>query len=157
MSINVPDLFPGSANRIISFGPFRLFPTRRLLFEAERSLRLGSRALDILIALVERPGEVLSKEELMARIWPNTPIEEGNLKVHVPDLRRVLGDGRDGNRYLINIPGRGYRFIAPITVADESRSPPPATSIRPHNLPDRLAPLIGRTKTVGKLAQQLAT
>jgi predicted ATPase/DNA-binding winged helix-turn-helix (wHTH) protein len=156
VSVNVPDLVPGSANRIISFGPFRLFPARRLLLEAERSVRLGSRALDILIALVERPGEVLSKEELMARVWPNTPVKEGNLKVHVAGLRRVLGDGRGGNRYLVNIPGRGYRFIAPITVADESRSPPPATSIRPHNLPGRLARLIGRTEVVGNLAQQLS-
>ena len=60
----------------ICFGPFRLIPAQRLLLEGEKPLRLGSRALDILIALVERPGELVSKEELMARVWPNTFVEQ---------------------------------------------------------------------------------
>ena len=85
-----------SADRVISFGTFRLFPRKRLLLDAEKSLRIGGRALDILIALVERPGELLSKHALIARVWPNTVVEEGNLKVHVAGLRRVLGDGRGG-------------------------------------------------------------
>lgn len=153
----MPDLLPGSANRVISFGPFRLFPTRRLLLEAERPLRLGSRALDILIALVERPGELLSKEYLMARVWPNIPVEEGNLKVHVAGLRRVLGDGRGGNRYLINIPSRGYRFVAPVSFANEPgcSAAPFAVTSRPHNLPVKLTRLIGRDVVVNNLTQQL--
>src|SRR3984957_12214317 len=112
-----------SADRVISFGTFRLFPRQRLLLDAEKSLRIGSRALDILIALIERPGELLSRDELMARVWPNTVVEEGNLKVHVAGLRRVLGDGRGGIRYLINVPGRGYRFVAPVAFADEAEPP----------------------------------
>ena len=81
----------------ICFGSFRLLPLQRLLLEGSKSLHLGSRALDILIALVERPGELVSKDELMARVWPNTFVEPANLTVHIGALRRALRDGRDGN------------------------------------------------------------
>ena len=110
----VADRRAASTEPVVSFGPFRLFPTQRLLLEGETPLRLGSRALDILIALVERPGELVCKKELMARVWPDTVVEEGNLKVHVAALRRALADGQAGHRYLATIPGRGYRFVAPV-------------------------------------------
>jgi DNA-binding winged helix-turn-helix (wHTH) protein len=77
----------------------------------------GSRALEILIALLERPGELVSKQELMARVWPNTFVEPANLTVHMSALRRALRDGRDGNRFIINVPGRGYSFVASIEVS----------------------------------------
>jgi DNA-binding winged helix-turn-helix (wHTH) protein len=109
---------PAAGEPVVSFGPFRLFPRQRLLLEGEKPLRLGSRALDILIALVECPGELVSKKELMTRIWPDTVVEEGNLKVHVSALRRALGDGQAGHRYLATIPGRGYRFVAPVVIAE---------------------------------------
>ena len=64
----------------ISFGPFRLLPRQRLLLEGDKQVRLGSRALDILSALVERPGELVGKDDLIARVWPGTFVEEGNLK-----------------------------------------------------------------------------
>ena len=146
-----------SADRVISFGTFRLFPRKRLLLDAEKSLRIGGRALDILIALVERPGELLSKHALIARVWPNTVVEEGNLKVHVAGLRRVLGDGRGGARYLINVPGRGYRFVAPVAISDESGLPAMdfVTASR-HNLPVKLTRLIGRREIIDNLAQQLS-
>ena len=99
----------------IAFGPFHLLPARRLLLQAGRPVRLGSRALEILIALVEHPGELVSKSELMARVWPDTFVEDGNLKVQVAGLRRALGDSGGSNRYLATIPGRGYRFVAPVT------------------------------------------
>jgi DNA-binding winged helix-turn-helix (wHTH) protein len=67
-----------------------------------------------LIALLKRPGELVSKQELMARVWPNTFVEPANLTVHISALRRTLRDGRDGNRFIINIPGRGYCFVMPI-------------------------------------------
>jgi DNA-binding winged helix-turn-helix (wHTH) protein len=113
----------GEPARTFSFGPFHLIPVQRLLLEAGKPLRLGSRALDILIALVGRRGEQVSKEELMARVWPKIFVEPANLTVHVAALRRVLGDGRNGNRYLVNIPGRGYRFVAPVSVADGEMPP----------------------------------
>jgi DNA-binding winged helix-turn-helix (wHTH) protein len=98
----------------MSFGPFHLLPSQRLLLKANQPLRLGSRAFDILVALVERAGEVISKSELMARIWPNTFVEEGNLKVQVAALRRALADGEARSRYIANVTGRGYCFVAPV-------------------------------------------
>ena len=91
-----------------------LFTDQRLLLEGDRPVRLGSRAFDILAALVERAGEVVGKEELISRAWPQTFVEESNLKIQVSALRRALGDGQRGNRYVITIPGRGYNFVAPV-------------------------------------------
>ena len=102
----------------VSFGPFRLLPAQFLLLENERLVPLGSRALEILIVLLERPYELVSKQELMARVWPNVFVEPANLTVHISALRRTLRDGRDGNRFIINIPGRGYSFVAPVEVSD---------------------------------------
>jgi DNA-binding winged helix-turn-helix (wHTH) protein len=109
-----------SITNAFNFGSFRLLPAHRLLLKNNEVIPLGSRAMDILIALVERPSELVSKAELMARVWPNTFVEPANLTVHISALRRALGDGRDGNRFFINIPGRGYRFVAPVTVSDIS-------------------------------------
>jgi DNA-binding winged helix-turn-helix (wHTH) protein len=102
----------------VSFGPFRLLPTQFLLLEGDKQVPLGSRALEILIVLLERPGELVSMQELMGRVWPNIFVEHANLSVHISALRRLLRDGRDGNRFIINIPGRGYRFVASIAVVD---------------------------------------
>ena len=107
----------GQALSEIAFGPFRLLPTQFLLLEGDKSVPLGSRALEILIALLERPGELVTKQELMDRVWPNVFVEPANLTVHISALRRALRDGRDGNRFIINIPGRGYRFVASIHVS----------------------------------------
>jgi DNA-binding winged helix-turn-helix (wHTH) protein len=98
----------------ILFGPFRLLPAQFLLMEGDKPVPLGSRALELLIVLLGRPGELVSKQELMARVWPNTFVEPANLTVHISALRRTLRDGRDGNRFIINIPGRGYCFVMPI-------------------------------------------
>jgi DNA-binding winged helix-turn-helix (wHTH) protein len=99
----------------MSFGPFDVLPQQRLLMEGGRPIHLGSRAFDILIALIERAGELVSKGELMARVWPNTLVEESNLKVQIAALRRTLRDGEMGNRYISNVIGRGYWFVAPVT------------------------------------------
>jgi DNA-binding winged helix-turn-helix (wHTH) protein len=100
----------------ISFGSFRLVPMQFLLLERDKPVSLGSRAFQILIALLERPGELVSKQELMTRVWPNLFVEPANLSVHISALRRTLRDGRDGNRFIINIPGRGYSFVASVAV-----------------------------------------
>src|SRR6202047_723898 len=100
----------------IVFGPFRLSPMQRLLIEAGTPIHLGSRALDMLVALLERPGELVSKEELMAKVWQNTCVVPTNIAVLILALRRALGDGLRGSRYVVNIPGRGYCFVAAITV-----------------------------------------
>jgi DNA-binding winged helix-turn-helix (wHTH) protein len=65
--------------------------------------------------LLERPSELVSKQELMARVWPNTFVEPENVKAYISALRRALRDGRDGNRFIINISGRGYCFVAPVS------------------------------------------
>jgi DNA-binding winged helix-turn-helix (wHTH) protein len=91
-----------------------LLPAQFLLLEGDKPVPLGSRAMHILIVLLERPGELVTKQELMARVWPNVFVEPANLSVHISALRRALRDGRDGSRFIINIPGRGYCFVAPI-------------------------------------------
>lgn len=100
--------------RSLTFGSFRLIPGQQLLLEGERSVDLGTRALHILIALAERAGEVVGKDEIVSRVWPGTFVEESNLRVHIAALRRALRDGREGRRYIVNIPGRGYSFVASV-------------------------------------------
>src|SRR3982074_3700977 len=106
----------------ISFGPFRMLPAQFLLLEGDKPVPLGSRALEILIALLERPGELISKQELMARVWPNVYVGPENLTVHISALRRTLRDGRDGNRFIINIPGRGYKFVGSVVTARQQKA-----------------------------------
>jgi DNA-binding winged helix-turn-helix (wHTH) protein len=103
----------------VYFGPFCLLPTQFLLFEGDKPVPLGSRALDLLIALLERRGELVSKQDLTARVWPNLFVHPSNLAVHISALRRALRDGRDGRRFIVNIPGRGYRFVASVNVSGD--------------------------------------
>jgi predicted ATPase/DNA-binding winged helix-turn-helix (wHTH) protein len=148
-----------SNDEAISFGPFRLSPRKRLLLEADKPVRVGSRALDLLIALVERPGQLLSKDQLISRVWPTTHVVEGNLKFQIAALRRALRDGQEGRRYLEASPGQGYRFVAGVTAAsDTAPSPSPvAPRTNKQNLPPRLTPLIGRADLIAKLAGRLRT
>ena len=144
--------------RAICFGSFRLLLGQRLLLEGNKPLRLGSRALDILIALVERPGDLVSKEELIARVWPNTFVEPANLTVHIAALRRALGDGRRGNRYIVNVPGRGYCFVAPVNMSEKLR--PSSLELlvveHAHNLPATNTRLIGRENVVAGLSARFS-
>jgi DNA-binding winged helix-turn-helix (wHTH) protein len=103
-----------SLSTFISFGRFRLHPSQRLLVEEGRPVSVGGHALDLLIALSERPGEVVSKHELVARIWAGLTVEESNLRVQIAALRRTLHDGQAGERYISTVNGRGYCFVAPI-------------------------------------------
>lgn len=100
---------------VISFGPFDLFPSARVLYKSGMPVVLGSRALDILIALVERAGEVVNHRDLIARAWRGLVVESGNLRVQVTSLRRCLGEGTHGARYIANVPAQGYCFVAPVT------------------------------------------
>ncbi|CAN7210034.1 transcriptional regulator [Phyllobacterium sp. LjRoot231] len=104
------------------FGPFQLSGRERLLQQNGRPLSISSRALEILIALVERPGEVVSHKELISRAWPNVVVEDTNLRVHIASLRRILGDTKAGPRYIMSVPGRGYCFVAKVDLTDSSRS-----------------------------------
>src|SRR3712207_156174 len=149
-----------SPEPVFAFGPFELHPVRRLLLEAGRPLRLGSRAFDIRCALVQRAGEVVGKDELISTVWPDIFVDEANLRVHVAALRRALGDGHSGLRFVANVPGRGYGFVAPVTVRQQGPrpaavpvpAPPPG---RTRNLPALLTRVIGRVEEVDALAAQL--
>jgi predicted ATPase/DNA-binding winged helix-turn-helix (wHTH) protein len=141
----------------ISFGPFRLLAKQRLLLEGEKPVRLGSRAFDILAALVERAGEVVRKEELIARAWPQTFVEEANLKIQVSALRRALGDGQGGHRYIVTVPGRGYNFVAPLSAKEAPQAQRPTFApAGKHNLPLAVTRMIGRDEAVAALVTRLS-
>jgi DNA-binding winged helix-turn-helix (wHTH) protein len=146
-----------SAECSFSFGRFRLLPGQQILLEDEKPVRLGSRALDILTMLVEHAGELVSKDELTARVWPGTFVEESSLRVHIAGLRRALGDGHAGSRYVANIPGRGYRFVARVAASEETgrAAPKPPTAAPTHNLPASLTRMIGRDTITGALSAEL--
>ena len=133
------------------FGPFVLVPARQSLLHGDVPVRIGSRAMDILTVLVEHAGELVSKSELIARVWPNTVVDESNLKVNIAALRRVLGDGGpDDARYIATVTGRGYKLIAPVSPgasADIAAVPAPALARR-HNLPTGTTRVIGRADAI---------
>jgi len=153
----------------LAFGPFVLDRSHKQLLEAGRPLHLGGRAFDLLAALTERPGEVLSRQALEARVWPHTIVEETSLRVHISALRKILGDGVAGARYIANVPGRGYSFVVPVTVlalAPEAAMPALAAAAavtpanpprRTHNLPARLNHTIGRSAVIQALGERLLT
>jgi DNA-binding winged helix-turn-helix (wHTH) protein len=104
----------GGFLREVCFGPFVLSRPARLLTRNRDPVQLGSRAFILLSTLVSRAGDVVSKAELMACAWPDTIVDEGNLRFQISQLRRALGDGKDGARYIKNIPGRGYCLVVPV-------------------------------------------
>jgi predicted ATPase/DNA-binding winged helix-turn-helix (wHTH) protein len=145
---------------VLSFGPFSLFAAERLLKRADEPVPLGGRVLDVLIALTERAGEVVPHKELIATVWPGVTVEDANLRAHIAALRKALGDGRDGARYISNISGRGYCFVAPVTRSIAGQTTPvigitPAGRVQ--KLPPRLTRMLGRDDTVRALAEQLQT
>jgi DNA-binding winged helix-turn-helix (wHTH) protein len=91
---------PSQTLEVLSFGPFELVARERLLTKEGAPLELGARALDILIALLSHPNEVINKRDLLARAWPDVTVEETSLRVHVARLRKALGDGKGGARYI---------------------------------------------------------
>jgi adenylate cyclase len=115
--------FAMDENRAFGFGPFVLTPEYRELRDAAGVVGIGSRALDILITLVTRHPEIVSKDELISAAWPNRTVVDNNLTVHMAALRRALGDGRDGARYVQTLHSRGYCFVAPITVIETEPRP----------------------------------
>jgi DNA-binding winged helix-turn-helix (wHTH) protein len=106
--------------RAFSFGSFRMIPHARPVERDGSQMSLGSRAFDLLCVLVSRPGEVVSKGKLMAKVRPDLRGEESSLRFHVAQLQRALGDGQGDERYVTNVPGRGYCFVAPVDCAASS-------------------------------------
>ena len=142
---------------IISFGPFSLIASERLLTKDGAPIELSARALDILVALLSRPNEVISKKDLLAQVWPDVIVEEGSLRFHMTYLRKALGDGKAGARYITTLPGRGYCFVAPVLRPDSARDDTAVVASNfPHaNLPSRQSRVVGRDEDVLKLSAQL--
>ncbi|MGF6488028.1 ATP-binding protein [Pseudomonas frederiksbergensis] len=111
---SAPDDLHESLTLQLAFGPFCVTPGKRLLTKSGSTVEIGGRALDLLIALLERPGRVLSKRKLIKQVWPDIVVTEGSLRFHMTGLRRILGDGEDGARYISTQVGVGYAFVAPI-------------------------------------------
>ena len=105
---------------VLAFGPYRFLPLQRVVLRDSTPLQLGSRAREILVALVERAGQVVEKRELLSRVWPDMVVEEGTLRVHINTLRKVLREGEAGARYVESVTGRGYRFVAPVIPVQET-------------------------------------
>lgn len=144
------------AEQILQFGSFCYYVQRRLVLDAGRPLRVGSKALDILHLLVTNAGTVVSKAAIIAHVWPSTVVEEINLRVHIAALRRALGDGRDGQRYIVNIPQRGYSFVADVQSREAEVGDLPRRAAGPGpTLPARLSRIEGRDPIVALLVRQL--
>src|ERR1700726_1520827 len=137
-------------HRNLQFGPFELLSSERVLRREGEALPLGGRALDILIYLAERPGEVIAKQELMDHVWSDVTVEEGSIRVHVAAIRKALGDGQFGNRYIANIKGRGYSFVGTVvslTGGTESRN-----AEYQSRLPARPIMMIGRDSMLSEVS-----
>jgi predicted ATPase/DNA-binding winged helix-turn-helix (wHTH) protein len=137
----------------LGFGPFTLFPSQRLLVEDGKPVELGARALDILTLLASRQGEVVSKQALLTDAWPGVFVEEVNLRVHVSAVRRALGDGVGGRRFLKTIPGQGYSFVAPVVPLGRARPEPIATAPW---LPRQARRVVGRDAMIASVIEDLA-
>jgi predicted ATPase/DNA-binding winged helix-turn-helix (wHTH) protein len=150
---------PGlGTEQVVSFGPFRLSASSRILYREGEPVTIGSRALDILIALVAHAGEVVSRRELLDHVWPDLTVAEANVRVHVTHLRKALGDSKDV-RYVANVPGRGYCFVASVEKASHHQaaasSSPTSLMPSPHNLPPKLRHMVGRDQTVTEIVALL--
>lgn len=157
-----PDLRPG-----ITFGPFTLYPAERLLERNGEPIQIGGRAMDLLIRLTEKPGDIVPKRDLIASAWPNLTVEESSLRFHIVNLRKTLGDGQTGTRYITNVSGRGYCFVAPVVTASGrtkssriieihskiSANQLPATGS--YDLPRQHDQIIGRADSIQQIARQL--
>src|SRR5712664_942582 len=140
-------LHASDASAIVEFGRFRVEPRRRELLADGQPIKLGGRAFDLLIALIEASGAVVSKDVLLDRVWPGRIVEENRLQNQVSALRRAFGADHDLIR---TVAGRGYQFIGDIRarsavrhVAEVPRGTPVPTDSRT-NLPGRFSELIGR-------------
>jgi len=140
----------------LTFGPFSLHTAPLRLCRDGEEIRLGGRALDLLLALLTRPGEVLSRHELEAQVWPCSVVEDSSLRVHIAALRRALGDGIGGARYISNVPGRGYSFVGAVSRCAATAFHPSDCASAQNNLPLGLNRLIGRDAALAMLRAELA-
>ncbi|WPH23397.1 ATP-binding protein [Variovorax paradoxus] len=155
----LPSNAAASRAAIASFGPFRLDPAARRIEKNGAPFPLSSRALDILIVLVEHAGEIVGHRDLIARVWRNLEVGPGSLRTHIASLRKALEDGEGGARYIANVAGQGYCFVAPVVHA-----PAPARSsargregsaFRMRALPPLLTRMVGREEAIRAITHDL--
>jgi predicted ATPase/DNA-binding winged helix-turn-helix (wHTH) protein/tetratricopeptide (TPR) repeat protein len=139
----------------LQFGPFELSSRERGLRREGEVLPLGSRALDILIYLAGRPGDVISKQELIDHVWPDVTVEEGSIRVHIAAIRKALSDGQFGNRYIANIKGRGYSFVGNVVSRAGGAESGNARPRQQGKLPLRPIVMIGREMVVSEVCDKL--
>jgi predicted ATPase/DNA-binding winged helix-turn-helix (wHTH) protein len=142
------------------FGPFRLMVQRRELLLHGIPVTLGQRAIEVLLALVSRGGELVTKDEIMAGVWPGVIVEENNLQVHISALRKAFGSAGDPKSFLQTVAGRGYRFVAPVEIESDAAqlgvsAAEPTPPARPANLPQQLTSFVGRKPELDNLTQAL--
>lgn len=145
--------------RFAAFGPFRLFPAERRLVLNDRQVALGSRAIDLLVVLLEQAGSVVSQQELLARVWPGITVEPSSLRVHIRSLRKALDGEAGGRSWIVNSAGRGYSFAGRVTWHDPAGDTPPASPISPQRatgLPRRPARILGRDADIAEISRLLA-
>src|SRR5687767_1953903 len=120
-----------SERHLYEFGDFRLDASERLLSRSGVAVPLTPKAIDLLLALVAQPGRLLDKETLLNTVWPGTFVEENNLADNIFKLRRVLGDGENGSRFIDTVPKRGYRFVADVRAIERltDKIPDPAPQV----------------------------
>jgi predicted ATPase/DNA-binding winged helix-turn-helix (wHTH) protein len=149
----------GAGARALLFGRFRLVLHSRELLVDGAPVSIGNRAIDVLIALIDACGELVTKDELLSRVWPNTTVEENNLQFQISTLRKALGVDRD---FIKTVCGRGYRFVAEITVerraarpydASNAADPSSAQVVQLVDLPAPGALPAPRSELVGRDAQ----
>ncbi|TPP05370.1 ATP-binding protein [Rhizobium glycinendophyticum] len=139
-----------------AFDHFRLFVAERRLEREGRIVSLGSRAFDLLVALAENAGQVVGKEALLTRAWPDLTVDEGSLRYHINGLRKALGVTQDGSPYVANVPGRGYCLVAPtVVIAHPPAAFVPLAERRSGTVPRLLDRMVGRDEDIRKIANQL--
>jgi predicted ATPase/DNA-binding winged helix-turn-helix (wHTH) protein len=152
------ELAAGADLEVFSFGPFRLLPARRLLERSGERVKVGGRAFDILVLLVSRAGEVVTQREVHAVVWAGLIVDDGSLRFHVSALRKALLEREPDVTYVVNVPGRGYSFVAPVM---RQRVPRPATGpvVAPKGnsggLPPPLARMVGRDDSIREATDKL--
>ena len=141
------------------FGGFKLFPAQRALYEGEQLVKIGGRAFDVLVALVESAGSVVTASELVAKVWHDVVVDDANLRVHIASLRKTLRDGREGRRLIATSVGSGYSFVERVARVRSATSvepalvePAPIAGPRASALP-RPSPMVGREDLEAKIAE----
>ncbi|WP_052321323.1 ATP-binding protein [Pseudomonas fluorescens] len=142
----------------ICFGDFQFFPAKRLLLKEGGRVEIGGRALDILLVLIVNAGKVVSNRELIRIVWQDVVVEGSSLRVHICGLRKALSCSDSDANFVVNAPGRGYSFVAPVILPNPAR--PKAQLLRmqawsAEGLPPRLTRMVGRDDTVTFLANNL--